>query len=87
MKSKLLFFLLMMSCLAGKAQSVSVNTDGSLPNASAILDIKSTTKGLLAPRMTSLQRTAIVSPANGLLVFDITTNGLGLFRTFLQLFS
>ncbi|KJD36273.1 hypothetical protein PW52_06685 [Tamlana sedimentorum] len=41
------------------------------PNASSILDIESTTQGVLTPRMTSLQRLAIVSPAEGLLVFDL----------------
>jgi hypothetical protein len=40
------------------------------PAASAALDITSTTKGLLIPRMTSAERTAIVSPAKGLMVFD-----------------
>lgn len=58
------------------AQSVAINTDASLPNASAILDIKSANKGLLIPRMTTAQRTAIATPAKGLIVFDITTNGL-----------
>lgn len=56
------------------SQSVAINTDGSVANGSAILDIKSINKGLLMPRMTSLQRNAIVTPANGLLVFDISTN-------------
>ncbi|WAC02295.1 hypothetical protein N7U66_00530 [Lacinutrix neustonica] len=41
------------------------------PDASSALDISSTTQGLLAPRMTTTERTAIVSPAKGLLVFDI----------------
>jgi len=40
------------------------------PNASALLDMTSTTQGLLVPRMTTGQRTSISSPANGLLVFD-----------------
>jgi hypothetical protein len=40
------------------------------PASSAMLDVTSTTKGLLAPRMTSLQRNAISSPAEGLLVYD-----------------
>ena len=52
------------------SQSVAINTDASLPNASAILDIKSITKGLLIPRMTTVQRTAIAAPAKGLIVFD-----------------
>ena len=57
------------------AQAVSINTDGSSPAASAILDVKSTDKGVLVPRMTSAQRTAIAAPATGLLVFDTTTGG------------
>jgi hypothetical protein len=40
------------------------------PDASAKLEVSSTTKGLLTPRMTSVQRAAIASPANGLLVFQ-----------------
>ena len=40
------------------------------PNASAQLDVTSTNKGFLAPRMTNAQRVAIVSPATGLLVFQ-----------------
>jgi hypothetical protein len=40
------------------------------PDASAKLEISSTSKGLLAPRMTSAQKSAIVSPANGLLVYQ-----------------
>lgn len=56
------------------AQSVAINTDGSTAHSSALLDIKSTTKGLLAPRMTTVQRTAIATPAAGLLVYDTDTN-------------
>ena len=40
------------------------------PNSSAVLDLSSTSKGLLIPRMTSSQRTSISSPATGLIVFD-----------------
>ncbi|RLD87319.1 MAG: hypothetical protein DRJ09_10510 [Bacteroidetes bacterium] len=49
---------------------VAVNTDGSQPDGSAMLDIKSSTKGLLIPRMTTTQRNAITSPAQGLMVYD-----------------
>lgn len=44
------------------------------PDPSSILDLSSTDKGLLTPRLTSTQRLAIVNPANGLLVFDIDIN-------------
>ena len=46
------------------------------PHASALLDLSSTTKGLLLPRMTSAQRTAIASPSKGLIVFDTDINAL-----------
>ena len=52
---------------------VGINSDASNPDASAMLDIKSTTKGVLVPRMTTAQRNNIASPADGLLIFDITT--------------
>ncbi|MEP7170775.1 MAG: hypothetical protein ABI855_15510, partial [Bacteroidota bacterium] len=42
------------------------------PDASALLDLTSINKGLLAPRMTTAQRIAISSPAAGLLVYDIS---------------
>ncbi|MFZ4723931.1 MAG: tail fiber domain-containing protein, partial [Paludibacter sp.] len=50
---------------------VAINTDGAQPNTKSILDVASTTLGVLLPRMTSEQRTAITSPPQGLLVFQI----------------
>jgi hypothetical protein len=40
------------------------------PHTSSVLDVSSTTQGMLTPRMTSIQRTAIASPADGLMVYD-----------------
>ncbi len=48
-------------------QGVAINTDGSAPHSDAILDVKSTTKGLLFPRMTYAQRIAISTPPGGLI--------------------
>jgi trimeric autotransporter adhesin len=53
---------------------VAINTDNANPDASAMLDVKSTTKGVLVPRMTTPQRTNIATPATGLLVFDTNLN-------------
>ncbi len=66
---KLLFFLCSFFLLQYiNAQSVGVGT--STPNASAQLEVASTTKGFLVPRMTTAQRTAIAAPANGLMLYD-----------------
>jgi Protein of unknown function (DUF1566) len=53
---------------------IAVNTDGSLPDNSAMLDVKSTSKGFLPPRMTTTQRDLISSPATGLTIYNITNN-------------
>ncbi len=52
-----------------KAQ-VGINSDNSTPHTSAMLDIKSTQKGMLIPRMTETQRDNISTPATGLLIFQ-----------------
>ncbi|HHL57646.1 MAG TPA: cell wall anchor protein, partial [Bacteroidetes bacterium] len=49
---------------------VAINTDGSSPDGSAMLHIKSTTGGILIPKMTLTQRNAISSPATGLLIWQ-----------------
>lgn len=51
-----------------QAQNVGIGT--TTPDNSTILDVSSTSKGLLMPRMTSTQRKAISSPARSLMVFD-----------------
>ncbi len=52
----------------------------STPDASAILDLHSTTKGLLIPRMTTAQRLGVVNPATGLWVYDVTENHMYYFN-------
>ena len=63
----------LLATLASKAQNAAINSTGTAPDASAMLDVSSTTKGILTPRMTAVQRAAIASPATGLLVYQ--TNG------------
>lgn len=57
---------------------VAINTDGSLPDNSAIFDAKSINKGVLLPRMTQAQRNAIASPATGLIIYQ-TDNTPGVY--------
>ncbi len=49
---------------------------GEVANPSALLDLQSTSKGLLPPRMTTAERSAIANPATGLFVFNTTLNCL-----------
>lgn len=69
--------ILVMGTLCLSAQSVSINEDGSPPNASSILDIKSATKGVLIPRMTTTQRTSMTVGISqlGMIVYDTDENG------------
>lgn len=72
---KTCLFLSVMLCfvVVAMAQSGSVGIGTTTPNASAAIDIQSTDKGILIPRMTTVQRNAISNPATGLLVFDNST--------------
>ncbi len=69
-----LLFALPVLLNVAKAQNIAINTDGSTPDASAMLDITSISKGLLVPRMTTTQQNAISLPANGLLIYNTTDN-------------
>ena len=62
LRTLLIAAILFAVAVVANAQSVGINSDGSAPNSSAMLDVSSTTKGFLAPRMTSAQRTVITSP-------------------------
>ena len=56
------------------AQNVGINSSGAAPDNSAMLDISSTSKGFLMPRMTSAQMLAIPSPVVGLMVYNTDCN-------------
>ncbi|WP_203229460.1 hypothetical protein [Aureibaculum marinum] len=73
MNKVLLIIFTMLFSIAGFAQ-VGIGT--TTPDASSALEVQSTEKGLLIPRMTSAQRTAIASPALGLLVYDTDTKSI-----------
>ncbi len=64
--------ILMLIAITSYGQNVGIGTIN--PDESAMLEVRSTTKGILIPRMTTAQRIAITNPATGLLVFDENTN-------------
>jgi hypothetical protein len=66
-------FILLIIIISKEVKSqtgVSINTDGTDPDASAILDVKAIDKGLLIPRMDLAARNLIGTPATGLLIFQ-----------------
>lgn len=72
MKKKLTFskIVLLVCFLLGTTVFSQVGIGTVTPEASSILDVTSTTQGMLTPRMTTAQRIAIVSPTDGLIVYD-----------------
>lgn len=60
------------------AGSGNVGIGTTLPEASALLDVSSTAKGFLPPRMTTAEVTAVVTPADGLIVYDTDTDTIKL---------
>jgi hypothetical protein len=57
-----------------------IGRDEITPNASAVLDVGSTTQGFLPPRMTTTQKNAIATPASGLQVYDTTLNQMSYYN-------
>lgn len=72
MKIRLIYHILIAILLFLGLQlsaQVGINTDGSQPDPSAMLDVKSVNKGVLIPRMIHDEVNAITNPAAGLIVF------------------
>ena len=65
-----------LTLMPGNNGKVGIGTN--LPESSALLDVNSTTKGFLPPRMTSFQKNSIVNPADGLIVYQ-TDNSAGIY--------
>ena len=72
---QILLILVLISPIGGWGAfaQIGINATNTPPSPSAMLDVSSTTKGMLIPRMTSGQRTSITG-TQGLMVYDITTN-------------
>jgi len=76
MYTKFISFLLLMSCCYNQAQVVleKVGDNPTIILPSAALEVASTTKGFLPPRMTNTQRNAIIDPVEGLIVYCTDCN-------------
>jgi hypothetical protein len=74
MKKHLLTLVFLLILIGTYAQNVGIGT--TTPNASALLDLNSTTRGLLLPRLNNTQMFGIQNPASGLVVFNTNYNEL-----------
>lgn len=78
MKSALALLLLLFGSWSQAFAQIGISADGAAPNTSAMLDLNvsslATKKGLLVPRMTAAERTAIAAPATGAMVYETTTD-------------
>jgi hypothetical protein len=76
----LMVFFTILSSQQSFSQGVGISEVSITPDASSILELQSTARGFLAPRMTTLQRNAILPPATGLLIYNTDTNAFNYFN-------
>jgi hypothetical protein len=76
MKKKFTSLVLLLSAFSFAQLGIGTTS----PNASAIIDVTSSTQGFLPPRMTTVQRTSITSPAQGLTIYNTDLKCLEVFN-------
>jgi uncharacterized protein (TIGR02145 family) len=79
-KITLLFIAIITVVSYSLTAQVAITTDGSSADGSAMLDVQSTERGFLPPRMTTTERDAIISPAEGLTIYNNDNNCLEFFN-------
>lgn len=79
LRKQLLFVFAILLLAVNVFSQVGINNDGTLPDPSAMLDVKSTSKGFLPPRLTQPQMAQIINPADGLMVYNITDSKIYVF--------
>lgn len=84
---KLIVFICVLFALNSLVLSQNVGIGTATPNASAQLDIYSTNKGVLMPRLTTAQQNAIVNPAEGLMIYNTTIDAPQVYSAQLALWS
>ena len=78
--TKIILLTMLISFGLNTIAQVAINNDGSEPDGSAMLDVKSTTGGLLLPRMTTAERDAISLPVEGLVIYNTDFKALEVFN-------
>ena len=78
---QLVFLTLTVFFLVKSSTYAQVGIGTTNPNTTSILDVTSTTQGILVPRMTTTERLAITTPANSLLVYDTTVKAYYFYDT------
>ncbi len=83
----LLYLILLILTKQNSIAQVGIGT--TTPDASSILDLTSTSKGMLLPRMTTAQRNAIGTPVPGLMIYNTTTSSFNFYNgtTWTSIFS
>ncbi len=79
---KIYYILTLLLCVyvqTANAQ-MGVNSTGAVPDASAMLDVRSINKGFLMPRLTTTQRDAMPAISNGLMIYNTTTAEIEVYR-------
>lgn len=74
----LVWILILFTSVGSRAQ-LSISADGSPADPSAMVEVRSTDKGFLLPRMTTSERDGIASPAEGLMIYNTDENWMEVF--------
>jgi hypothetical protein len=72
--------LLLCVCVQSANAQMGVNSTGQAPDAAAMLDVRSTNKGFLLPRLSTTQRNLMPDISNGLMIYNTTTAEIEVFR-------
>ena len=78
MKLILKYFLIQFVLLSSISIYAQVGIGTTTPDVSSILDVSSSTKGFLMPRLTTIERDLISLPATGLMIFNTSSNDVQL---------
>jgi hypothetical protein len=81
MRISLIISIFLFVSIASSAQTDNMGIGTLTPDTSARLEVSANNKGFLTPRMTSADRNAISNPAEGLLVYDLSTSSFWYFKS------